>query len=50
MLWTLFVVLLALWLIGFIGFHVLGFFVHILLIVAILCLIFAVMGMRKKTP
>ncbi|HUC88609.1 MAG TPA: lmo0937 family membrane protein [Candidatus Paceibacterota bacterium] len=30
------IILLVLWLIGFIGFHVLGGFIHILLVVAII--------------
>jgi hypothetical protein len=48
MLWTIFVILLILWLIGFIGFHVLGGFIHILLVVAIICLIFAIIGGRRR--
>lgn len=29
MLWTIFVILLILWLLGFIGFHVLGAYIHL---------------------
>lgn len=39
MLWTIFLVLLILWLLGFIGFHVLGNFIHILLVIALVVLI-----------
>ena len=36
MLLTIAVILLLLWLVGFIGFHVLGGFIHILLVLAII--------------
>jgi len=48
MLWTLFVILLILWLIGFIGFHVAVWYFHILLVIAIIVLIFAVLGGRRS--
>ena len=35
MLWTIFVILLILWLLGFIGFHVLGAYIHLLLLIAL---------------
>jgi multisubunit Na+/H+ antiporter MnhF subunit len=35
MLYTIAVILLVLWLLGFIGFHVVGSFIHILLVIAI---------------
>lgn len=35
MLGTIAIILLILWLLGFVGFHVLGGFIHILLVVAI---------------
>ncbi len=35
MLWTIFLVLLVLWLVGFIGFHVVAWYIHILLIIAL---------------
>lgn len=38
MLWTIFVILLILWLLGW-GFHVAGSLIHILLVVAIIVLI-----------
>ncbi|MGH9435382.1 MAG: lmo0937 family membrane protein [Terriglobia bacterium] len=39
MLLALFVILLILWLLGFIAFHVASGLIHILLVVAIICLI-----------
>ena len=39
MLWTLFVILLILWLAGY-GFHVAGSLVHLLLVVALIVLIY----------
>jgi asparagine N-glycosylation enzyme membrane subunit Stt3 len=47
MLWTIFVILLILWLLGFIGFHVLGAYIHILLVIAVIVLIFALIGGRR---
>jgi hypothetical protein len=44
MLWTIVVILLVLWLVGWIGFHILGAAIHILLILAI---IFVVVAMVK---
>ncbi len=44
MLWTIAVVLLVLWLIGWIGFHVLGGFIHILVILAVICVIIALVN------
>ncbi len=41
MLRTIFVVLLVLWLLGFVGFHVLGAYIHILLLIAVVVLIIA---------
>ena len=39
MLWTVFVILLILWLIGWIGFHVIGWYIHLLLIAALIVLL-----------
>lgn len=39
MLTTIAIVLLALWILGFIGFHVLGSFIHILLVIAIILIL-----------
>jgi Family of unknown function (DUF5670) len=38
MLWTIFVILLVLWLLGLIG-HVAGGFIHLLLVVAVIVLV-----------
>ena len=48
MLWTIFVILLIMWLLGF-GFHVAGGLVHILLVVAVVVLIFNLLGGRRST-
>ncbi|MFA7314692.1 MAG: lmo0937 family membrane protein [Candidatus Magasanikbacteria bacterium] len=36
MLWTIAVILIVLWLLGFVAFHVLGSFIHLLLVLAII--------------
>jgi hypothetical protein len=46
MLWTLFVVLLVLWLVGVVSSYTLGGFIHILLVLAIVSLIFQLMTNR----
>jgi len=43
MLWTLFVILLALWLVGIVSSFTLGGFIHILLVLAVVSLIFQLM-------
>jgi Family of unknown function (DUF5670) len=40
MLWTLFVILLVLWLLGIVTSYTLGGFIHILLVLAVVALIF----------
>jgi hypothetical protein len=47
MLWTIFVVLLVLWLVGLIGFHVVGWYIHILLVVALVVLLIQLIGGRR---
>lgn len=47
MLWTIFVVLLILWALGFVGFHVLGAYIHILLIIALVVLVIQLIGGRR---
>ncbi|MDQ6735505.1 MAG: lmo0937 family membrane protein [Nitrospirota bacterium] len=42
MLYTIAVILLVLWLVGWLGFHILGGFIHILVILAVIAIIFAV--------
>lgn len=46
MLWTIFVILIILWLIGFIAFHV-GWWIHILLLIAVIVLIFRLFSGRR---
>lgn len=49
MLWTAFVILLVLWLLGLIGSFTLGGFVHILLILAVLALVFQLLSASRYT-
>jgi hypothetical protein len=46
MLWTIFVILLILWLLGF-GFHVAGSMIHLLLVVAVVVLIINLVTGRR---
>ncbi len=46
MLWTIFVILLILWLLGF-SFHVAGGLVHLLLVVALVVLVINLIGGRR---
>ncbi|MGI8437245.1 MAG: lmo0937 family membrane protein [Chthoniobacterales bacterium] len=41
MLYTIAIVLLVLWLIGWLGFHILGAFIHILVILAVIVFVIA---------
>lgn len=47
MLWTIFVVLLVLWLLGFIGGYTLGGFIHVLLVIAVIALIVQLVSGRR---
>lgn len=47
MVWTIFVILMILWLLGF-SFHVAGGLVHILLVVALVVLIFNLLSGRRS--
>jgi hypothetical protein len=46
-LWTIFVVLLVLWLLGFFAFHVTSGFIHLVLVVAVIVL---VLGLVRRGP
>lgn len=46
MLWTIFVILLVLWLLGF-GFHVAGSLIHLLLVIAVIVLLFQLFTGRR---
>jgi hypothetical protein len=47
MLWTIFVIILILWLLGF-SFHIAGGLIHILLVVALVVLIFNLITGRRR--
>jgi hypothetical protein len=47
MLWTLFVILLVLWLLGWIGFHALGAYIHVVLILALIVLCIQLFSGRR---
>lgn len=46
-LWAAVVILVVLWLLGFVVVHVTGFFIHILLILAVIALVFAVLDRSR---
>lgn len=46
MLWTVFVILLVLWLLGF-SFHIAGGLIHLLLVIAVVVLIFNLVSGRR---
>jgi len=48
MLTTIAIILLILWVLGFVGFHILGGFIHILLVVAVI--LFLIRVIRGKNP
>jgi hypothetical protein len=48
MLWTIFVILLVMWLLGF-SFHVAGSLIHILLVVALIMLVVNLISGRSTT-
>ncbi len=47
MLWTIAMVLLALWLLGIVTSYTLGGFIHLLLVIAIISVLFRVISGRK---
>ena len=47
MLWTIFVILLVLWLLGSVSSYTLGGFIHILLVIAIVVLIIQLISGRR---
>ncbi|HXA08839.1 MAG TPA: lmo0937 family membrane protein [Chthoniobacterales bacterium] len=48
MLWTIFVILLVLWLLGLVSSYTLGGFIHILLVLAIVVLIINLVSGRRS--
>ena len=47
MLWTIFVILLVLWLVGLVSSYTLGGFIHILLVLAIIVLVINLVSGRR---
>jgi hypothetical protein len=47
MIWTIFVILLILWLLGLVSSYTLGGFIHILLVLALVVLLFQLIGGRR---
>ena len=47
MLWTLFVILLVLWLLGVVSSYTMGGFIHILLVLAVIALVFQLITCRR---
>ncbi|MGD1072044.1 MAG: lmo0937 family membrane protein [Bryobacteraceae bacterium] len=47
MLWTIFVILLVLWLLGLVTSYTFGGFVHILLVLAVIVLVFQLVSGRR---
>ncbi len=47
MLWTLFVILLVLWLLGVVSSYTFGGFIHILLVLAVIALVFQLISGRR---
>ena len=47
MLWTIFVILLILWMLGMVSSYTLGGFIHLLLVIALVVLIFQLLSGRR---
>jgi hypothetical protein len=47
MLWTLFVILLVLWLLGVVSSYTMGGFIHLLLVLAVIALLFQLITGRR---
>ena len=47
MLWTIFVILLVLWLVGLVSSYTLGGFIHLLLVIAVVVLIIQLLSGRR---
>jgi len=48
MLWTIFVILLVLWLLGLVSSYTLGGFIHILLVLAVIVLVINLLSGRRS--
>ena len=49
MLWTIFVVLLLLWFLGVVSSYTLGGFIHVLLVLAVIAILFQLISGRRTT-
>ena len=50
MLWTIFVIVVVLWLIGVVSAYTLGGFIHLLLLIAVVVLVMQLMQGRRTPP
>jgi hypothetical protein len=50
MLWTIFVILLVLWLLGLVTSYTLGGFIHILLVIAVIVIVIQLLQGRRPLP
>jgi len=50
MLWTIFVILLVLWLLGLVTSYTLGGFIHILLVIAVIVIVIRLLQGRRPVP
>ena len=50
MLWTIFVILLVLWLLGMVTSYTLGGFIHILLVIAVVVIVIRLIQGRRPIP
>ena len=50
MLWTILVILVVLWLLGMVSSYTVGGFIHILLVIALVILIFNLVSGRRVVP
>jgi hypothetical protein len=50
MLWTIAVILLILWLLGFFAFHLGGGLIHILLVIAVIVIVYRLITGRRPVP
>lgn len=50
MLWTIVIVLLILWALGFVAFHVGGSLIHLLLVIALIVVVYRVLSGRRPVP
>lgn len=49
MLWTIFIVLFVIWLVGLVSSHTMGGFIHVLLLASVIVLIYQLVTRRRVT-